>query len=485
MAVINFRSQAKFDKGISVVLVPSDHVRSKHYNFSHRELSAIVNSLSSNRQFTGADGELFPVSLKKNLVLLAGIGELKKLDGTGLRTTLRKAFLSGFVKKQKDIEIIPHDSTESTIKAVIEGYVIGTYGWKKYMTPPIEEKQTKEKHVVIVAPAKAGYAQMVAVCEGVTLARDLVNDNADVVTSTHIESVIRKLIQGHKNAKLEVLNKRELTQKGLDLHLAVNKGSQKEPKLIIVKYTGDPSRQNYTAVVGKGMTFDTGGLNLKPTGHIETMRTDMSGAAAVVGALKNVVSLRLKKNIIFAVGIAENAIGSRAYKPGDVYKGYGGKTVEIGNTDAEGRLVLADAIAYLVKNYKPARIIDIATLTGACVVALGYDYCGLVSNNDDFAREVIHASNESDDRAWRLPSYPQMKEYIKSQYADIKNVGLGKGAAGTLTAAEFLRQFTQDTPWVHLDIAGTAYVESAGRLYYGFGATGFGVRLLTEYLKEN
>jgi leucyl aminopeptidase len=317
------------------------------------------------------------------------------------------------------------------------------------------------------------------------LARDLVNDNADVVNSAFLEKTIKEIVKGIKNVSIEILNKKELKSKGLGLHLAVNQGSKNEPKLIIVKYKGNAQSKDYTALVGKGMTFDTGGLNLKPTGAIETMKMDMGGAAAVIGTLKNIVTLKPKKNVLFACGIAENVTGSLSYKPGDVITGYAGKSVEVANTDAEGRLVLADAISYLVKNYKPERIIDIATLTGACIVALGYEYTGLVTTDDDFSRKLVHASNATDDRVWRLPSYPELKDAVKSQIADIRNLGLPKGAAGTLTAAEFLRQFTEGTTWAHLDIAGTSYVDNGGRAYFGHGATGASVRLLTYYLQHN
>jgi leucyl aminopeptidase len=201
--------------------------------------------------------------------------------------------------------------------------------------------------------------------------------------------------------------------------------------------------------------------------------------------LKNAIDLNLKKNILFVVGLAENAISSRAYKPGDVIRGYAGKTVEVGNTDAEGRLVLADAIAYVVKNYKPARIVDIATLTGACIVALGNDYTGLVTNDDKFSRQLVRSSNETDDRVWRLPMYPELKDAMKSRIADISNISSTRGAGGTITAAEFLHQFTEGTTWAHLDIAGTAFSDGPGRMYFGYGATGSGVRLMTHYFQHH
>jgi leucyl aminopeptidase len=194
--------------------------------------------------------------------------------------------------------------------------------------------------------------------------------------------------------------------------------------------------------------------------------------------------LGIKKNLLFVLGVAENSISAGAYKPGDVIVGYAGKSVEVGNTDAEGRLVLADAFSYIVKNYKPAQIIDMATLTGACVVALGFDYSGLFSNSDQLAEDLLALAKETDDRAWRLPIYPEIKEYIKSPIADLKNTSTIRGG-GACTAAEFLHQFVGDTTWAHLDIAGSAFVEGQGRFYYGHGATGAGVRLLTNYLLSN
>jgi len=214
------------------------------------------------------------------------------------------------------------------------------------------------------------------------------------------------------------------------------------------------------------------------------MRSDMSGAAAVVGTMRNVIALKLKVNVIFVLGMAENAIGSGSYKPGDVYTSYNGKTVEIANTDAEGRLVLADAISYTVRNYKPGAVIDIATLTGACVTALGYDYSGLVSTDEALIARLSKSGNATDDRVWQLPWYPELKDAVESPVADLKNLGFPKGAGGAITAAEFLRQFTDNTPWAHVDIAGTAF-HNRERFYYAAGATGAGVRLLTAYLKMN
>ena len=485
--MITYRTSAKFDNQATVVLISKDQIKSKKFNFSNKLLKNQILALIQSNQFMGEDGQIFPVMIKKQVNLLVGVGAKKDLSLTALRISVRNALLSPALSRVKDIEVIVHERDDEAIKAVIESILIGTYAWKKYVTKDKSDKSVEHhlKKYTLVAATKTDYKESETICAGVNLARDLINDNADTVTSDLIEKVIRQLVKGKKNISIELLNKKEMKAKKLGLHLAVNQGSNKEPKLIIVQYNGAAKKGDYTAFIGKGITYDTGGINLKPSGHIETMRMDMSGAAAVIGTLKNTIALNLKKNILFVVAVAENAIGSYAYKPGDVIRGYAGKTVEIGNTDAEGRLVLADAIAYVVKNYKPARLIDIATLTGACVVALGHDYTGLMTNDDKFSRHLVRSSNDTDDRVWRLPIYPELKKSVSSKIADIRNLGYPKGAAGTVTAAEFLHQFTEGTTWAHLDIAGTAFEEDQGRLYFGHGATGAGVRLVTNYLQNH
>ena len=483
--MISFRHPAKFDKAATLILVDKEQARNRNVPVLPQALKDSVSHVLDADQFSADNGQLFPIISGKQIVLLVGVGKKNDLSTTALRSTLRGALLSAYLKKIKDVEIIVHEPKDEVIKAAIEAALIGTYSWEKYKTPDKNDTMIAKKHIFLAAAPKREYAEAATICDGVNFTRDLINDNADTVTSTYFEKTVRDLAKGKKNISLEVLNKKEMQKYGLGLHLAVNQGSKKEPKLIIVRYKGTPKDGDYTALIGKGMTYDTGGLNLKPTGHIETMRQDMSGAAAVVGTLKNAIALNLKKNIIFACVMAENAIDALSYKPGDVIRGYSGKTVEIGNTDAEGRLVLADAMSYLIKNYKPARMIDIATLTGACVVALGHDYTGLAASDDKLAQKLSHAAEVTDDRLWRLPIYPELKESVKSQIADIRNTGFPKGAAGTITAAEFLHQFTEGTPWAHLDIAGTAFVDGKQRMYFGHGATGASVRLLTYYLQHN
>jgi len=482
--MINFKKNLS-ESSAKIILIDKNQIKSKKYNLSDQSITAKISSAIDAKQFTGQSSQLFPLLENKQMYLLVGLGEKASITLTNIRITIRKALLSIYLSEINQVEIIPNEHKENSIKAIIEGCTIGTYVWNKYISKTNQLKNTNEKEISIITKPKKTYHDLLIITQGVNFTRDLVNDNADIITSKYFEKIIIDLTANKKNISLEILNEKELKSKGLNLHLAVNQGSNKEPKLIIVKYTGDSKSKKYTALVGKGITFDSGGLNLKPTSYIEVMKQDMAGSAAILGTLKNIINLKSKKNAIFAFGLAENAIGSNAYKPGDVICGYAKKSVEIANTDAEGRLVLADAISYLVKNYKPFQIIDIATLTGACIVALGHDYTGLMSSDETLANQLLTSAEKTDDRLWRLPSYSELKDSVKSKIADIKNLGFPKGAGGAITAGEFLRQFTEGKKWAHLDIAGTAFVDGNERLYFGCGATGAGVRVLTHFIESN
>jgi leucyl aminopeptidase len=480
--MIQFRSAFKGDKKSALVFLTSEQVKEKKCALSGKKICDAARAAVSAGHFEGNKGDVFPLIVDGKMIVLFGLGKKADLTPTSLRGLIRRGLLLPYFKKSVDIEVLPHEDTVETIKAVIEADIIGTYVWKKYIAKKADDKTVEKKNILVVAALRPEYAACITTSENVNVARELINDNADVVDSLYLEKTFRGIVKGVRNVEIEVLGRKELAAKKFGLLLAVNQGSNKKPRVLIAKYTGADKDAPYTAFIGKGLTFDSGGLNLKPTGSMETMREDMSGAAAVLASLKNAIDLKIKKNIIFACGIAENAIDANSYKPGDVITGYAGISVEIGNTDAEGRLVLADVLAYVNKTYKPARIIDIATLTGAVVVALGHDYTGLVSNNDALAEALLKSAVATDDRAWRLPNYPEIKDSIKSKIADIRNTSTLRGAGGTITGAEFLRRFIGETPWAHLDIAGTAFVDGDNRFYYGHGATGVGVRLFTDYM---
>ena len=474
----------KFDQDALVVFLSVEQLKSRELPVKDAKLSAEFQKVMEAGVFEAVAGSQFPAILGRKIVLFVGLGKTRDLSLSGLRIAVRRALLSAPLSRTESVELILPEDNRENVEAAIEGALIGTYAWKKYVTRKKDDRTVEHKKIFIAAKEQPGYAATAKVAANVNFARALVNENADVTDAVYLEKVMKDIVSGHKNVKLEILGRKELLAKGFGLLLAVNQGSNKKPRVLIASYTGAPG-QAYTAVIGKGLTYDTGGLNLKPTGHMETMRCDMSGAAAVLSLLKTVLELGIKKNIIFACGVAENAISANAYKPGDVLTSLSGKTIEVGNTDAEGRLVLADVISYVIQQYKPARLIDLATLTGAVSVALGNDYSGLVSNDDALAEALLKSSALTDDRIWRLPSYPELREAIKSKIADLRNTSSWRGAGGTITGAEFLRQFVGDTPWAHLDIAGTAFVEGDGRMYFGHGATGAGVRLLTHYFINN
>ncbi len=310
--------------------------------------------------------------------------------------------------------------------------------------------------------------------------RDLQNDTADLVSPEYLGQQAKAIAKEH-GLKCTVFDKKKIEKLGMGLLLAVNRGSSLEPRFIVLEYNGDKKSKDKTAVVGKGLTFDSGGYNLKPTKFIETMRVDMSGAAITLGVIKAAARLELKRNIVGVIPATENMLGSRAYKPGDIYRSMSGKTVEIGNTDAEGRLILADALTYTVQKIKPARIVDLATLTGAILITFGDVVIGAMTNDDKIYEHLYGAGEATYERVWRLPIYDEYRKLLKSDVADIKNVGGRDG--GSITAAAFLEKFVEKTPWLHLDIAGVSWLEKK-RHYLPKNGTGTGVRLIIDFIKR-
>lgn len=482
--MIQFSSTYKENQQATLVFLTTQQVVEQKEKLLAPTIKSLLIEIINAKLFEGKKGEVFPSLIKEKLIVFIGLGKKEEVTPIDLRIAARRAVMNPYLKKVSQCQIIPHQDTKDVISAVIEGIVIGSYVWKKYISKK-KEDVVIEKKFCILADEKAEYKIVETIAKNTNWARDLINDNADIVHALYLEKAFKSIVKGQKNIDVEILGRKELEKKKFGLLLAVNQGSNKEPRVLIARYQGGKKNEPWTAFVGKGLTFDSGGLNLKPSGSMESMREDMSGAAAVLATLKNAVELNIKKNIIFACGIAENAIDANAYKPGDVIVGHAGISVEVGNTDAEGRLVLADVLSYIHQKDKPSKVIDIATLTGAVVVALAHEHTGLVSNDDEMADAMLKIAQQTTDRAWRLPLYPELKDAIKSKIADIRNTSNWRGAGGTITGAEFLRRFIGHTPWVHLDIAGTAFVEGDSHLYYGHGATGSGVRLVTHYFLSN
>jgi leucyl aminopeptidase len=329
----------------------------------------------------------------------------------------------------------------------------------------------------IAKDGRGALAQGVAIANGVKLAKDLGNLPANVCTPSYLASTARGLSRSHK-LKVQVLDRKQIQGLKMGSFLSVAKGSDEPPKFIVLRHTGGNPKDAPIVLVGKGLTFDSGGISLKPGGGMDEMKYDMCGAASVLGTMQAAAELKLKLNVIGVIPSCENLPSGRANKPGDIVKSMSGQTIEILNTDAEGRLILCDALTYTVR-FKPAAVIDIATLTGACVTALGHHNSGLFSRHDDahdkLADELLAAGKATGDTAWRLPIEDAYQEQLKSNFADVANIG--GPAGGSITAACFLERFTRKYTWAHLDIAGTAWKSGAAK-----GATGRPVPMLTEFL---
>ncbi|EXI68235.1 MAG: Cytosol aminopeptidase [Candidatus Accumulibacter adjunctus] len=324
-----------------------------------------------------------------------------------------------------------------------------------------------------LAAAEAALIQGQAIGEGLNLAKDLANLPANVCTPSHLAEAAQKLAVEHK-LDCQIIDRDEMNALGMHSLLAVASGSRQPAKLIVLQYKGGKGDDKPLALIGKGITFDTGGISLKPAAEMDEMKYDMCGAASVLGTMKAVAALKLPLNLTVIVPAAENMPGGGATRPGDIVTSMSGQTIEILNTDAEGRLILCDALTYAAR-FDPDIVVDVATLTGACVIALGHVATGLFANNDTLARELLHAGDEAHDRAWQMPLWSDYQELLKSPFADMSNVG-GR-SAGSVTAACFLARFARKYVWAHLDIAGTAWKSGNEK-----GATGRPVSLLVHYL---
>jgi len=422
-------------------------------------------------------------------IALVGLGKKKEFKLDTLRGAYAKVMqnLRAINVTQAatslDFNMIPGPK-EKVAQAALEGAVLGLYQYTQFKT--VERENIKNiKQLDFIAPAGdytllENVAKKVRILAGaVYFTRDLVSAPANEMTPGIMAQKARSVAR-RKNVSCRVLDRAAMKKTGMNALLGVASGSAQEPKFIILEYSGGKKGNAPIVLVGKGLTFDSGGISIKPAEKMDEMKTDMSGGAAVIGAVMAAADLRLPLNVVGLIPATENMPGGSALKPGDILKSYSGKTIEIVNTDAEGRLILADALSYASK-FKPQAIIEIATLTGACVVALGDDVIGMLGTDEKLKSEISQAARESGELVWELPLWDIYSEQIKSDIADYKNSG-GR-AAGTITAAMFLSKFVGDFPWVHLDIAGPAWFEK-DRPYIPKGASGIPVRLLVEFLKK-
>ena len=420
----------------------------------------------------------------KKQLLLFGLGEKKKYGPLVIKKTLIQIFKKLMQTNMSSVSIsldnlITNGKNEVTLEMILSSIENSRYVYK-FKT---EKNQTKIKTVSILSKKEVSsknFSQILktslAISNGISLAKELGNTPPNICTPTFLASSIKKMKSKHKSLKVKVIDEPEMKRLGMGAFLSVSKGSKQPGKIVIIEHMPIKS-QNPIVIVGKGITFDTGGISLKPSPNMDEMKYDMSGAGSVIGVMKACAEMNLKKNVVGVITSAENMPGSQASRPGDVVQTMSGLKVELLNTDAEGRLVLCDAITY-AKKYKPKYLIDIATLTGACLVGLGKYPSGLFTNNQTLANKIMASGDRTGDRVWQLPLYDDYFDELKTNFADIQNIGGRYG--GAITAAAFLAKFTQDIKWAHLDIAGTAWEVGPNK-----GSTGRPVDLLIDFIRSN
>jgi leucyl aminopeptidase len=428
------------------------------------------------------------------LTILAGEPRKITLIGLGKRDTMNVRCMRGGVtaagrtaKKHRDAKIavlfpytLPDKSADETALAVADALAQSDYKYDEFITVKKEQKRIAISATVIApeADAKRLTPKARALAAAVTTVRDLGNGPCNVVTPTRLADRAVEVCE-EVGVKCTVYGRREIERMKMGGLLAVNRGSAEEPRFVVMEYTPKKARK-HVALVGKGITFDSGGISIKPGEKMEEMKFDMCGAAAVIGIIEAAARLEIGVKLTAVFGATDNLPSGSAYKPGEIITMMSGKTVEIVNTDAEGRMILGDALHY-VSLRKPDHILDYATLTGACVVALGSEAAGLFSNDDELARKLIESGERTGERVWRLPAWDEYKDLIRSEWADMKNTGGRWG--GAITAAVFLKEFVDCPSWAHLDIAGTAYADSE-TAREARGATGAGVRVTIDFLQS-
>lgn len=418
-------------------------------------------------------------------VILLGMGRESELTLDKVRASMAVAMRTARKTHSQIVATAIHSASSrlesrAVTQAVVEGAIMGLYQFNYYKTSKHDTPDIKKLLIVendmkkIEAITKAVHVSKI-IAESVNFSRDLINHPAQYMTPTKMAWHAEAIAQQY-GLEISILEKEDMRQRGMGALLAVAQGSAESPKLIVLKYQGNAESQETIAFVGKGITFDSGGISLKPSQNMDEMKRDMAGGGAVLGAMMAIGQIKPKANIMAVVPCTENMPSGGAFRPGDILTSMNGKTIEILSTDAEGRLILADAITY-AKKLGATKIIDIATLTGACVIGLGTIYSGLLTNNREWCQTIIAAAEQTGEKMWELPNDDEYIEQIKSSVADLKNTGGRPG--GTITAGLFIGQFADKTPWVHIDIAGTSDTDK-DKGYNLKGATGIGVRTFIQ-----
>jgi leucyl aminopeptidase len=430
---------------------------------------------------------LAPEASAADRIVVVGLG--KAAEWKDLQWLKLGGVIAGALKKAAKVTVwldAPGvEASASDVADVALGMLMRAYAFDRYKTKKDDEADADRAVKVTIVTAQAtaakrAFATTQAIAGGVTLARDLVNEPANILGPLEFAARAKELTR--LGVKVEILGEPEMRKLGMGALLGVAQGSARPPRLVVMQWSGAKPREKPVAFVGKGVVFDTGGVSIKPAGGMEDMKGDMGGAAAVVGLMHALAARKAKANVVGIIGIVENMVDGNAQRPGDIVTSMSGQTIEVLNTDAEGRLVLADALWYCNDRFKPRFMVNLATLTGAILVALGQNHAGLFSNDDELAGQLTASGIATGEKLWRMPMGPEYDKLIDSRNADMKNIG-GRNA-GSITAAQFLRRFVKDTPWAHLDVAGTAMGSPASEINRSW-ASGFGVRLLDRLVRDH
>ncbi|MCF7831097.1 leucyl aminopeptidase [Candidatus Gracilibacteria bacterium] len=468
-ALFIFVPEKKWDKKIFGKFLPTVLEKQIANSFSQKDLKGELGEII--QLFPSISGQ------KKTFLIGTGKGEYLREQRRAGGAAIRKAKKLKIAKVQF---LLPNNLD---VRRIISGAILGNYEFKigdkkEHFSPTSLQIICQDKITAKEVNAEKDLA------EATNFARDLINLPANLLTPKVLSNKAKEVGKGVGNkVKVKIYGEKELKKLKMDSFFGVGQGSHEESQLIVLEYNGGKKNEKPLVLIGKGVCFDAGGYNLKPTNHIEEMKSDMSGAASVLGAFQWIAKQNPKKNIMGVIGAVENLVSGQAFKPGDVLNSMGGKTIEITNTDAEGRLVLADCLYYAAKKYKPALMIDLATLTGAAIAALGYEITALLGNDKKMMSKVIKAAEEADEDVWELPITPHFKEKTKGEISDLLNWTAGV-SAGSSMAAAFLDHFVDNTPWVHMDIAGTAFHSKYGDEITQKGATGVMVRTLKNIIAE-
>ncbi len=479
---INYSKKTISKSSANLVLFSNDkfNISPLKKNLSNSEFSYINDLLKTSDLKKNLF--VFELNSKKNIVLISIKNNLKNSDIENLGAEFYGRVNYG---KNSEYFIISDsiiDKYDNFLGHFLHGLKLKSYEFKKY-------KSKKESRIISInivgnknKPSVKNQLKFRALEEGTFYARDLVSEPGNVL---HPDEYTKRINSLRKDGlKVNIYDQKKLKKLGMNALLGVGMGSIRGSYLVTMEWNGLKNNSKPLAFVGKGVTFDTGGYSLKPARFMEDMTYDMAGSAAVVGLMKNLAIRKAKVNAVGVVGLVENMVSGIAQRPGDIVKSYSGKTIEVLNTDAEGRLVLADALTFTEKKFKPKFMVDLATLTGAIIVSLGSEYAGLFSNDEKLSKQILNAGEQVEEKLWRMPLHKNYDKLINSKNADMQNINY-IGGAGSTTAAQFLQRFILNkTPWAHLDIAGMAFSKYGGALNSG-GATGFGVRLLNQLIEEN